>query len=70
LARQEITDGLNFAYPSDGLASGAGFEIHQRQAQQVIKQLDSKLDVDSARRVRQYVGPKILKHGLKKANDD
>ena len=56
LSGQKAADGLELAHAGDRLACGAGFEISERQPQQMIEQAAAELDVDAARGVAECIG--------------
>jgi hypothetical protein len=70
LAGEKVADVLQLTDARHGLAGGAGFEIAERQAQQVMEQPLAQLHVDAVGRMRQRIGAQILQHHVEQAEND
>jgi len=67
LAGEEGADGFEFTDAGDGLAGGAGFEIGQRQAQEVMKQPRAEFDIEAIGGVGERVAAQILQCHIEEA---
>ena len=66
---QEGADVLELAHARNGLAGGTGFEIADRQAQQVPEQALPEFHVDPVGGVRQGIGALVLQKHVEQADD-